>query len=179
MVVTCPSCYKKFRVNDAHFQGRNKIRFCCTRCQQPIEVLRNNVAEQQAAAQPATQKIRKRKTTWNADDVPNIDLISMPEGKRVSLAVLRGAEAGKIFPVEKPIFLIGRAGADAVLSDGEVSRHHARLELQGSRIILRDLKSTNGTYVNEQRVSEMIIDNQTEFRIGATTLMVIITDGAD
>jgi pSer/pThr/pTyr-binding forkhead associated (FHA) protein len=44
---------------------------------------------------------------------------------------------------------------------------------------LRDLNSTNGTYVNEQRITVTPVENQTEFRIGATTLMLILTDAID
>jgi pSer/pThr/pTyr-binding forkhead associated (FHA) protein len=43
-------------------------------------------------------------------------------------------------------------------------------------ILLRDLKSTNGTYVNEQRITAVPIEHQSEFRVGSTTLMLIVTD---
>jgi pSer/pThr/pTyr-binding forkhead associated (FHA) protein len=100
----------------------------------------------------------------------------MPPGKRVSLAILQGSGAGSIFPIEKPVFTIGRLEADATLDDSEVSRHHAQVELKGEVILLRDLKSTNGTYVNEQRITAVPIEHQSEFRVGATTLMLIVTD---
>jgi pSer/pThr/pTyr-binding forkhead associated (FHA) protein len=46
----------------------------------------------------------------------------------------------------------------------------------GDRVILRDLNSTNGTFVNEQRITTMNLENQQEFRIGTTVFMLIITD---
>jgi pSer/pThr/pTyr-binding forkhead associated (FHA) protein len=107
---------------------------------------------------------------------PEPEDLYMPEGKRVSLAVLQGTDAGQIFVLEKPVFTIGRSDADVTLNDSEVSRHHAQIELKGNAVFLRDLKSTNGTYVNEQRITLTPVENQTEFRVGTTTLMLIVTE---
>lgn len=100
----------------------------------------------------------------------------MPVGKRLSLAVLQGADAGQIFPIEKPLMTIGRSEADVVLNDSEVSRRHAQLEIAGNAVVLRDLHSTNGTYVNEQRITVTPLEHQIEFRVGTSTLMLIVTD---
>lgn len=50
--------------------------------------------------------------------------------------------------------IVGRApAADLVLDDPSVSRYHARIEIQGKRVDVRDLDSTNGTRVNGREVS--------------------------
>ena len=46
----------------------------------------------------------------------------------------------------------------------------------GERAILRDLGSTNGTFVDTEKVDHAEISNQMEFRIGSHVLMFIITD---
>ena len=52
-------------------------------------------------------------------------------------------------------FLVGRqANADLVLASGAVSHRHAQLDIAGSSLSLLDLRSTNGTFVNGQRVHE-------------------------
>lgn len=52
-------------------------------------------------------------------------------------------------------FLVGRqANADLVLASGAVSQRHAELDIAGSSLSLRDLRSTNGTFVNGQRLQE-------------------------
>jgi pSer/pThr/pTyr-binding forkhead associated (FHA) protein len=100
----------------------------------------------------------------------------MPAGRRVSLAVLDGPDLGRIYRVESPSVTIGRGGAEVQLEDGEVSRQHARLEMRGGRAVVRDLGSTNGTFVDDVKVAEAEIENRGEFRVGQTRLMLILAD---
>ena len=100
----------------------------------------------------------------------------MSEAHRFSLAVIQGFNAGEIYSINKPKMLIGRSDADIIVKDLEASRQHARIDVVGDRVILRDLNSTNGTFVNEQRISTVNLENQQEFRIGTTIFMLIITD---
>jgi hypothetical protein len=102
--------------------------------------------------------------------------LEMPAGRRVSLAVLDGPDLGRIYRVESPSVTIGRGGAEVQLEDGEVSRQHARLEMRGGRAVVRDLGSTNGTFVDDVKVAEAEIENRGEFRVGQTRLMLIMTD---
>ncbi len=49
---------------------------------------------------------------------------------------------------------LGRDGSNTIsINDAEVSRHHARMTLQGGKIVLEDLGSTNGTLVNGNRIA--------------------------
>jgi len=107
--------------------------------------------------------------------VPQGDL-SMPSERRLSLAVLQGKDSGRIFLIDKPRMVLGRGEADIVLNDTEVSRQHASIEVHGSRVVLKDLGSTNGTFVNEVKVSQSEIENRAEFRLGGTRLMLILTE---
>ena len=65
-------------------------------------------------------------------------------------------------------------GADLELADPQVSRAHAALECHGSRIVLRDLGSTNGTFVEGQLVSEREVGDRSQFRVGKTALVLTI-----
>jgi predicted Zn finger-like uncharacterized protein len=102
--------------------------------------------------------------------------LELTAGKRYSLAVLQGAATGQIFPLSKPRIILGRAGADINLDDAEASRQHAAVEILGDHAILRDLGSTNGTFVELQRIQQQVLTNQGEFRIGSHVLMFIVTE---
>ena len=78
--------------------------------------------------------------------------------------------------VQCDISVIGRASADLELSDEEVSRNHASLEVRDAVILLQDLKSTNGT-IHKGKAVEIPtpLHNHSEFKVGNTTLMLIVT----
>jgi len=59
------------------------------------------------------------------------------------------AQDGTQYPLERPVTVIGREGCDITLAgDESVSRQHAQLELRGDVLIISDLGSSNGTFVN-------------------------------
>lgn len=62
---------------------------------------------------------------------------------------------GRHFDVNKERFILGRSKtqADLVLEDPNVSRQHAAIERVGNEWVLADLGSTNGCYIDGQRVS--------------------------
>ncbi len=70
------------------------------------------------------------------------------------LVMHSGPTPGKTFPLEGDAITIGReAGNTIVINDAEVSRKHAQLMFQGGKYIVTDIGSTNGTFVNGQRVT--------------------------
>src|SRR4051812_36238971 len=70
------------------------------------------------------------------------------------LIIIRGKPQGHRFFLTREQMIIGRdPAADICLSDDGISRRHARLARHGGAILLTDLGSANGTYVNEQRVT--------------------------
>lgn len=71
------------------------------------------------------------------------------------LLMLEGPAPGRRVFLERPTLLIGRdEGCDIVIADRQVSRHHARISLEGDGYILKDLGSKNGTFVNGQELAE-------------------------
>ena len=106
--------------------------------------------------------------------------LALPAGKRVSLAILEGPRQGERFVLARPKVVIGRAGggvgADIEVDDPETSRGHVAVECYGTRVLLKDLESTNGTWVAEKRVRQAELQNHDDFRIGRTRFMLIVTD---
>jgi predicted RecA/RadA family phage recombinase len=72
----------------------------------------------------------------------------------ITLTVQQGSKRGQRFSVAKDSIVIGRMmGNDVVISDPEVSRRHASITWERGQPILRDLGSTNGTFVNDVRLT--------------------------
>ena len=72
---------------------------------------------------------------------------------QVKLKVLLGSSAGKEIPVPVSRFLIGR-GDDCHMrpKSDAISRNHCAILISGDSVILRDLNSRNGTFVNDERI---------------------------
>ena len=97
---------------------------------------------------------------------------------QVSLKVTAGPYKGRIFSFSQhDSFLIGRS-PDAHLylpEDRYFSRHHCLLEMNPPHAYLRDLGSTNGTFLNGQRVKDAFLKNGDRIQCGETILVVEVT----
>lgn len=70
------------------------------------------------------------------------------------LVMRTGPTPGTTFALEDGQITIGRDPSSTVaINDSEMSRHHARLNLQGGKFVLEDMGSTNGTMVNGKRIT--------------------------
>lgn len=73
---------------------------------------------------------------------------------RYQLVMRTGPNPGATYSLDLSQTTIGRDGTNTIaINDAEVSRHHARMTLQGGKVVLEDLGSTNGTAVNGNRIS--------------------------
>src|SRR5262249_41118655 len=77
-------------------------------------------------------------------------------------------------------YVIGRAtGVERRLENILVSRHHCRLRWQGADLLLEDLESTNGTFVNRKRISQPTpLCHGDEVAVGPVAFRVHILDVA-
>ncbi len=89
-----------------------------------------------------------------------------------SLFVIQGRDQGTRFRLEEPIVSIGRGTSNVVqLHDTEVSRDHAQLCRNGDVYLVRDLGSSNGTFVNGKRVAEFELASGDQLQFGRTLLL--------
>jgi DNA-binding NtrC family response regulator len=92
--------------------------------------------------------------------------------RRARLACTDGTNVGENWQIDRDIIQIGsRVDADVVLRDSTVSRAHAEIVRGHEGTILRDLGSTNGTFVGPVRVREVYLAPDTRFKVGKTELL--------
>ncbi|MEO6393320.1 MAG: serine/threonine-protein kinase, partial [Pyrinomonadaceae bacterium] len=97
---------------------------------------------------------------------------------KVTLRVTAGPHFGRTFSFDQhDTFLIGRADTAQLClpEDRFFSRHHCILEIAPPRCFLRDLGSTNGTYVNGAKVQEAHLKTGDEIQGGQTKLSVEVS----
>ncbi|MDZ4848555.1 MAG: FHA domain-containing protein [Pirellulaceae bacterium] len=92
----------------------------------------------------------------------------------IHLEFASGPNAGQCIPLSNRTLIFGRtAGADVVLEwDGLVSSKHFKVQREGSRYILHDLESTNGTFVNGQPARSHELVDGDQIKVGTTVLTV-------
>ena len=66
----------------------------------------------------------------------------------------------------------GASTCDLIIEDPSVSRRHVELELVPEGVLVRDLKSRNGTFYLDQRVERMVLAPGTSLRLGSTTIAI-------
>jgi len=203
MIIVCPACQARYKFDENKLGSKPRVRTRCSKCGGAIEIENpafsamtlppGSTPPPAAAPEPERggaaselEKTSERRIvvphneesegTITGKDLHKMGLLELPKDKRYSLAVIQGTATGQIFQIAKTRTAIGRSGADVNLDDPEASRQHAVVEVFGDHAILRDLGSTNGTFVDLERIDQKMLTNQMEFRIGSHVLMFIVTD---
>lgn len=98
---------------------------------------------------------------------------------QVALVMFAGNSERRSFSIAKDITVVGRReGCDLRVPSAEVSRKHCRLIKEADSIRVEDLGSSNGTYVNDERIQEMVLSHGDTLRVGPVTFVVQIGEAA-
>lgn len=85
------------------------------------------------------------------------------------LVVIYGQEIGRRFVLDRPEMGVGRAASSEILLDQDsVSRQHAVFRCSPREVAVKDLGSTNGSYVNDELVTERVLKDGDFVKIGRT-----------
>ncbi len=119
-------------------------------------------------------KMDKQEITTLGDEAKVRDI---PEDIMVMLRVKKGAEPGRGYQITKTPVSIGRDTLSNIsINDTRMSRQHAALFFLPPDFYLKDLGSTNGTYVNNKRIKQATLKNGDLVRIGNTEFEFIVSE---
>lgn len=129
-------------------------------------------------ASPVVDDARREDGDWRPDPLSTmVYTVPVPTAPSAWLRVHEPRGGVREMPIGGGI-TIGRAtDNDLVLRDERVSRHHGRIAGRRGTLLYSDLGSTNGTEVNGERVTEVVLGAGDLIRVGASTLEVEV-DGA-
>lgn len=101
----------------------------------------------------------------------------IPRRYSASIVIIEGHAEGMEYPLEKASTVIGRdKSADISIKDPLVSRQHVAISYDDGSFLLKDLGSTNGTFVKGGVVEQALLKHRDKFRIGDTTIQFILED---
>ena len=88
------------------------------------------------------------------------------------LIAIRGPLTDRTFYLDEPLISMGRKSSnDIVVDDPLVSRHHCEIRSEGDEHTIEDLNSSNGTYVNGERVRVGRLKEDSLIEIGASRFL--------
>jgi hypothetical protein len=151
----------------------------CTRCGGPLDSA-GRCAEcdrQRAPSETVMVPVQGGGTLPGGAEPAGDELgrVALPEGWEIALDVTAGPAKGQAFRIVRSRVLIGRGPVEVSVSDPRMSRRHASLEVYGSAcVLLKDLGSTNGTFVNGRRVTACELSDGDEIRTGNSVFTVTI-----
>ncbi|HEY3242924.1 MAG TPA: FHA domain-containing protein [Phycisphaerae bacterium] len=103
----------------------------------------------------------------NPDVFPDALLVSAAP----TLVVLSDNDFGRVISIDRPQITMGRSPrADVVIADQEISRRHLMFRLNAEGLFCFDLGSTNGTFVNGRPITQQLIREGDQIRLGETVL---------
>jgi pSer/pThr/pTyr-binding forkhead associated (FHA) protein len=87
------------------------------------------------------------------------------------LVILTQGMAGRAHELNVERTTVGRVEDNTFqIADPSVSSHHCEVHLRGAEVFIRDLNSTNGTYINDAQITESILKPGQKLRLGQVEL---------
>jgi predicted Zn finger-like uncharacterized protein len=175
MQANCSHCGARFILNDGQIGRHPRVQFRCTRCGKHTVVKTPQIDSTQVVYVPEPaphSEAGPDPATLLGKDASKL---ALPASKAISLAVLSGPAKGQVYTLRKPWVLVGRTAGDVIINDPNVSRWHCAIHVSGDVISIRDLDSTNGTFVGAERVGSADLRHLSEFRVGESVVLVTVT----
>ncbi|MGQ0508742.1 MAG: sigma 54-interacting transcriptional regulator [Myxococcaceae bacterium] len=96
--------------------------------------------------------------------------------RQYEVTVVNGPDAGKSVPIKGTLMIGSHPEAGLPLGDPTVSRYHLELHARGDGVRVRDLESTNGSFISGARVTEIIVEEEATVTVGKTSVRISISE---
>lgn len=186
MIIKCPDCQTMYQLAEEKITAP-EVKVKCKKCQNifqiqkpspksiPLPKEKQQEEESQDYGRTLVAFLPPAEQSYQHSTEINLSIaqktLQIPRAWKLSLEIQEGMAPPKTFEIQKPRILIGRSHADLILNDPEVSRRHCALEVYEDTIILRDLGSTNGTFLNDHRIKIEKLKNNDRIQVGNTFLI--------
>ena len=179
MRLRCTHCEAQIDLEDAQTKGRKFLQVRCWMCGRSslFDVAKPDPDASTFIAEPfAPPDVLAGAVRLNDSLSQQSATLDLPSDKLITISVVAGTSLAMERQMTQPLLTIGRlgGGADYEIEDPQVSRLHCAIEVKTDAVFLRDLRSTNGTYLDEKRILSACLEHKSEFRIGASVLRVSI-----
>jgi predicted Zn finger-like uncharacterized protein len=174
IVVTCPHCLSQFRVKPEPGRGTSFVK--CASCAHVFVVTPDEMSKPSEGSHVKTAEFLPELTfveppptaaePFTAVQTSPVAEIPDAAKKKGRQAVLVTGPHDEVVPLSRFQTTFGRRNADVLVDDPDVSRQHAVVERYDEKYLLKDLESTNGTYVNGQRVTVTFLEEGDVIRMG-------------
>lgn len=103
--------------------------------------------------------------------ITSVEQLPTTDEKNAYILFLSGPLVGKICLLEEGSTTLGRApDAGVSVNDVRISRHHITIDISGDEAVIRDMNSTNGTFINGQRIKEKRLEDGDKIQISSSTI---------
>lgn len=116
--------------------------------------------------------MNKKESKFDETIITAVEHIEPPKEIKAHILFISGELKGKTFLLPQKDFIIGRGNdVDLMITDNRISRHHIKLSQTAEGVILEDLGSTNGTFVNGKRAeAKCLLKNGDKVHLSSNTL---------
>ena len=185
----CPECGSAVRLREGASRDTGKLIYACRSCQRNFAFLggESDLIEEPDIADSGLRTVRlTRPVTKGGGSSGRLQEMEapsessrMPEGISVALEFMDGPQRGRTISIRRTRSYLGREEGEIRVDDPLVSRKHAVLEIYDPEtVILKDLSSTNGTYLNGRLIDHCKLNDGDELRVGSSILSVLIDQTA-
>jgi len=174
MRVQCPGCKAVLNVDEESYQ--EKVLLQCPEC---LYVFLSETGEGLSVTDEGPEAPGDA-TLLTSDFPPGPDSREFQWNvPGASITVIEGDNQGIHRKLKDDRLVVGRKGADLAIDDKAISRNHCELIKRESGWWIKDIESTNGTFVNNKKIEEARLHHLDEIRVGKTILLFAETEAPE